>query len=256
MEVLRVEHLSKNFDGIQATEDVSFSVASGERLAIIGPNGAGKTTLFNLLNGQLKPTAGRITLFNQDITHMPVQRRARLGQARSFQINTLFPTLTVLDNMLLAVHGLQPSRFQMFRSMTSYEASMARARTLLASMGLWEKCGELTQDISYGEQRKLEIALSLASEPKLILLDEPSAGLTAEESADLVDQIQNLGRDMTVIVVAHDMDLVFGLADRIIVLHYGRIIVEGTPEEIQADSRVREIYMGLEEEGSEGADAL
>jgi len=247
MEVLRVESLSKNFDGVKAIQDVSFNVKEGERLAIIGPNGAGKTTLFNLLNGQLKPTAGRIFLFDKDITAMSTQRRAHLGQARSFQINTLFPTLSVLDNMLLAVHGLKTSRYQIFRSMSSYDNRIAEAKELLELMGLWEKREELTQDISYGEQRKMEIALSLASVPKLMLLDEPSAGLTSEESADLVEMINNLGRDITVLVVAHDMDLVFGLADRIIVLHYGRIIVEGSPEEIQEDSRVKEIYIGIEE---------
>jgi branched-chain amino acid transport system ATP-binding protein len=178
---------------------------------------------------------------------MSTQGRAHLGQARSFQINTLFPTLTVLDNMLLAVHGLKSSRYQMFRANISYKNHIAKAKDLLELIGLWQKREELAQDISYGEQRKMEIALSLASEPRLMLLDEPSAGLTAEESADLVKMINHLGWDFTVLVVAHDMDLVFGLADRIIVLHYGRIIVEGSPEEIQEDSRVKEIYMGIEE---------
>ena len=247
MEALRVERLSKNFGGVQALHDVSFSVEAGEKLAIIGPNGAGKTTLFNVLNGQLSATAGRVYFLGQEITAMATHRRAHLGQARSFQLTTLFPALTVFDNILLAIQGTKPSRFQMFRSATSYNEYLVRAKQLLESMNLWEKSGELVEAISYGEQRKLEIALSIASEPKLLLLDEPSAGLTSAESADVIDVINDLGQGITVLVVAHDMDLVFGFADRIMVLHYGQIIAEGTPEEIQADSRVREVYMGIEE---------
>jgi len=247
MEALKVEHLSKNFGGVQALQDVSFSVKAGEKLAIIGPNGAGKTTLFNVLNGQLSATAGQVYLFGQEITTMATHRRAHLGQGRSFQLTSLFPNLTVLDNTLLAVQGTKPSRFQMFRPATAYKHLFVKAEELLGSMALWEKRGDLVQAISYGEQRKMEIALSLASEPKLLLLDEPSTGLTAAESADVIDMIRNLGPDITVLVVAHDMDLVFGLADRIMVLHYGQIIAEGTPEEIQADARVKEIYIGIEE---------
>jgi branched-chain amino acid transport system ATP-binding protein len=248
MEALRVESLSKDFGGLHALRDVSFSVKAGEHLAIIGPNGAGKTTLFNLLNGQLSATAGRIYLFGQDITTMATHRRAHLGQARSFQLTSLFLDLTILDNVLLALHGTQPSRFQMFRSATGYMHLLDKAQELLGSMNLWEKREDLVQAISYGEQRKLEIALSLASEPKLLLLDEPSSGLTIGEGAQLVTMIRNLGPDITVVLVAHDMDLVFGMSNRIIVLHYGQIIVEGTREEIQADSRVKEIYMGIEDD--------
>ena len=247
MEALRVEHLSKNFGGVQALQDISFSVVAGEKLAIIGPNGAGKTTLFNVLNGQLSATAGRVYLFGQEITTMPTHRRAHLGQARSFQLTSLFPTLTVLDNILLAIQGTKPSRFQMFRPITVYKHIYVKAEELLRSVALWEKRDDLAQAISYGEQRKMEIALSLASEPKLLLLDEPSSGLTTAESTDVIAMLRNLGAGITVLVVAHDMDLVFGLADRIMVLHYGQIIAEGTPEEIQADSRVKEIYIGIEE---------
>lgn len=254
MEALRVEHLSKNFGGVQALQDVSFSVESGEKLAIIGPNGAGKTTLFNVLNGQLSATAGRVYLFGQEITTMATHRRAHLGQARSFQLTSLFPNLTILDNTLLALQGIKPSRFQMFRPIIAYKHLFVRAEELLGSMALWGKRDEPVQAISYGEQRKMEIALSLASEPKLLLLDEPSTGLTAAESADVINMLRNLGLGITVLVVAHDMDLVFGLAGRIIVLHYGQIIAEGTPEEIQAHPRVKEIYIGIEE-GTEDAGA-
>lgn len=248
MEALRVEHLTRNFGGVQALHDVSFSVEAGEILAIIGPNGAGKTTLFNLLNGQLSATAGRIYHFGQEITSMATYRRAHLGQGRSFQVTTLFLDLSVLVNALLAVQGTKPSRFQMFRPIMGYSDITAKAQKLLQELDLWEKKEELVKNLSYGEQRRLEIALSLASEPNLLLLDEPSAGLTVEESSDVSDMIHNLGADITVLIVAHDMDLVFGVASRIMVLHYGQIIAEGTPEEIQADSRVKEIYMGVEED--------
>ena len=248
MEALRIEGLSKDFGGVQALKDVSFAVQVGERLAIIGPNGAGKTTLFNLLNGQEKPTAGQIYLFGQEITTMPTHRRANLGQGRSFQLTSLFPNLTVRDNALLAVQGTKPSGFQLFRPFTAYKYLFTKAQELLGAMALWESRDDLAQALGYGEQRRLEVTLSLASESKLLLLDEPSSGLTAAESTDIVTMIHNLGPDVAVVIVAHDMDLVFGLADRIMVLHYGEVIANGTPEEIQADSRVKEIYMGIEEE--------
>lgn len=247
MEALRVEGLSRDFGGVRAVQDISFSVGAGEHLAIIGPNGAGKTTLFNLLGGQLSPTAGRVYFYGQDITHMPIHQRAHLGIARSFQVTALFSNLTVLENTLLATQGNQPSRFQMFRSANAYKDLFAKAQSLLETMNLWEKKNEPVQAISYGEQRKLEMALSLASEPKLLLLDEPSTGLTAAESADITSRVRNLARDITVILVAHDMDLVFGVAERVIVLHYGEIIAEGTCQQISTDPRVKEIYMGDEE---------
>jgi branched-chain amino acid transport system ATP-binding protein len=178
---------------------------------------------------------------------MASHRRAHLGIAKSFQSTTLFLNLTVLDNVLLGLQGTRPSRFQMFRSATIYKDLYAITQQLLSSMGLWEKRNDPVNSISYGEQRKLEIALSLTSQPKLLLLDEPSTGLTTTESADIISLIRNLGTEITVIIVAHDMDLVFGVAERIIVLHYGEIIVEGTPEEISTDKRVGEIYMGIKE---------
>ncbi|MFC1907267.1 ABC transporter ATP-binding protein [Chloroflexota bacterium] len=248
METLRVEGLSKNFGGVQALRDVTFSVEVGERLVIIGPNGAGKTTLFNVLNGQLEATNGRIYFYGKDITSLATHRRAHLGQSRSFQITSLFPPLTVLENCLLALQGTQPSRFQMFRSITAYKHLFTKAQQMLEVVDLWEKREEPVKNISHGEQRRLEIAISLASQPKLLLLDEPSAGLTAGESADVVDMIRNMGKDITAIIVAHDMDLVFGVAERIMVLHYGQIITEGAPDIVRNDSRVREIYMGAGED--------
>jgi branched-chain amino acid transport system ATP-binding protein len=247
METLRVEGLTKNFGGVQALNDISFSVERGERIAIIGPNGAGKTTLFNVINGQFPASAGHIFFFGREITTMATHDRSFLGLSRTFQLTSLFLNLTVLDNALLALHGTKPSRFQMFRSVHSYQPLLDKAHELLGIMELWEKRNIPVKSLSYGEQRKMEIALSLASDPKMLLLDEPGNGLTTAESTALIEMIRDFALDMTILIVAHDMDLVFNVADRIIVLHYGRIIAEGSPEAIQADLNVKEIYLGIEE---------
>ena len=249
MEALRVEGLSKQFGGLVAVHRVSLTVRKGEHLAIIGPNGAGKSTLFNLLGGQLKPTSGMVLFEGQDITGMSPYHRAHMGIARTFQILNLFKELTVIENMLLALQGTRRSRFQLILPMRKYTRLLARAETLLASMDLWDRRDDVVHTLSYGEQRKLEIVLSLASKPKLLLLDEPSCGLTVAESSEITDAINHLERGITVMFVAHDMDLVFGVAQRIIVLHYGEIIVEGPPDEIQNNPKVREIYMGPERKG-------
>ncbi len=245
MEALRVEGLTKMFGGIFSLQDVSFTVEAGERLAIIGPNGAGKSTLFNVLAGQLPATRGRVYLFGQEITALPSHRRARLGMARSFQVSNLFFNLTVLDNVLLAIQGLRAHPFQMFHSIEAYGDMFAKARRLLSTTGLWEKRDELVRNMSHGEQRNLEIILSLASEPSILLLDEPTAGLTEAESANIFNIVNDLAIDTTTLFVAHDIDLVLSVAHRIIVLHYGITIAEGTPQEIEADSKVKEIYMGI-----------
>jgi len=247
MEVLRVEGLYKDFGGVQALSDVSLKIEDGEHLAVIGPNGAGKTTLFNLLNGQMKPTAGHIFYLGQDITNVPAHHRTHLGIGRSYQIASLFNELTVMENIVLAIQGTQPSRYQMLRPINSHKHIIIKAYDLLSSMDLWERRDEPVNCISYGEQRKLEIALSMASEPKLLLLDEPSCGLTTDETADLSTRICNLEKNIALICVAHDMDLVFGIATHIIVLHYGKIIIQGPPEQIKDDPAVKQIYMGAEE---------
>jgi len=247
MEALRVKGLSKNFGGVSAVDNISFGVEIGERLVIIGPNGAGKTTLFNLINGQLPATSGRIYFLGKDITAMPTHSRAHLGQARAFQIISLFLNLSVLDNALLALHGTKPYRFKLFRPINHYKLISDKVQETLEALDLWDNKDELVKNLSYGEQRRMEIGLSLALQPKLLLLDEPSGGLTMEECSGIIDMIKNLGLDITVIIVDHDMDLVFGVAERIIVLHYGQIIADGAPEQIQADPRVKEIYLGIEE---------
>ena len=244
MEALRLEAVSKEFGGVLALADLSLTVELGQRVGIIGPNGAGKTTLFNVLNGQLSPTRGRVFLFGQDITGMTTDRRAQLGLGRSFQVTSLFSKLTVVRNTLLALNGTNSRRFQMVRSMMAYDDVFDAAEAVLRAWDLWERRDELARNLSYGEQRRLEIAVSMAPGPRLLLLDEPSAGLTAAESADIIKKIRGLGGDITVILVAHDMDLVFGVAERIIVMHYGQIIADGSMDQIQADARVKEIYMG------------
>lgn len=244
MDLLKVDKLSVHFGGVQAVKEVSFSVPEGERLAIIGPNGAGKTTLFNLLTGQLKPTSGKVYFKGQDITHMPVFARTHLGMSRSFQIASLFPHETVINNTLIGIQGTRPNRYGLFSAITGDKKLFAQAEQVLKSMDLWEKREEKVDSISYGEQRKLEIALSLASNPLLLLLDEPSCGLTITESADIKTRVRNLGEKLTLVMIAHDMDLVFGVAQRIILLHYGEILTQGTPEEIRVNPKVKEIYMG------------
>lgn len=253
MEAVSLEHVSMRFGGVRALVDVSFRVPAGQKLAIIGPNGAGKTTLFNVLNGQLSPTSGRVHLFGRDITRMAMHRRAHLGLARSFQVTSLFSNLTVVGNAVLALNGTRVLRFQMLRSLRSYREVFVAAEELLRAWALWERRDDLVRDLSYGDQRRLEIAVTLAAGPKVLLLDEPSAGLTAAESFEVIDKIRSFGGDITVMLVAHDMDLVFGIAERIIVLHQGQLVAEGTVDEIRADARVEEIYVGREDDGDDVA---
>ena len=211
---------------------------------MIGPNGAGKTTLFNLLTGQLKPSGGKVYFKGQDITNASVFSRAHLGMARSFQITSLFPYQSVMVNAMIGLQGVERTRYGFFRPMFKDKALTAAAQELLESADLWEFRDEIVSSMAYGQQRKLEIALSLASHPDLLLLDEPSCGLTTVESADITRRIRALGSKITVLMIAHDMDLVFGVADRVILLHYGEIACEGTCEEIRHNTMVREIYMG------------
>lgn len=250
MDALRIENLTQKFGGVEVLSNISFSVDAGERLLIIGPNGAGKTTLFNVIGGQLSPTAGRIFFHGQDITRLPAHQRAHLGIVRSFQISTLLLNLTVLENALLTFHGSQPSRFDLFRAFASYGEVMDKAQAALEMADLWDKRHVPVKLLSYGEQRRLEVVLSIASNPKLLLLDEPSCGLTNEESASIIRLVKKSGKDVTVMVVAHDMDFVFEVAERINVLYYGGLLASGTPDEIRNNQKVREIYMGLGENGA------
>jgi len=244
VEALRVEKLSKSFKGVNALTNVSLNIGVGERTAIIGPNGAGKTTFINLVSGVLRPSSGEIHLFGEEITNVPLHQRPHFGVARSFQRNTLFFDLTLLENALLALQGARLSCLEMLRSVAFPDNFVAEAQKLLEPVGLWEKRNVPAKALSHGEQRELEIILSIASGGRLLLLDEPSAGLALVEVATLIDLIQNLPRDVTVMFAAHDLELVFSLAERIVILNYGQLVTEGTPEEVRVDVRAREIYLG------------
>ena len=242
MIALAVDRLAHQFGGLRALDGVSLQAAVGERLVILGPNGAGKTTLFNLVTGLLRPTAGRIRLFEQDVTALAPYRRARLGLGRTFQITTLFPRLTVLDNVLLAVQGADGARFTLHRPLAS--RIYTQAEQLLATWGLADRRDVPAQRLSYGEQRQVELLLALAGSPRVLLLDEPTAGLSPAETASVATMVRRFPRDLTLLLIEHDMDVALDLADRVVVLHQGRVLAEGDRDQIRRDARVAEIYLG------------
>ncbi len=241
---LRLDAVSKAFGGLRAVDRVSLEVRRGERRAIIGPNGAGKTTLFNLISGELPVTSGRVVLFGRDVTALPSFRRTALGVGRTYQITNLFPRLTVLEHALLALLGTQRRKFVLHHPVRQERELVRRAQFLLERVGLWEKRDLPITSLSYGEQRQVELILALASEPALLLLDEPTAGLAPGERRVLADSIRALDPSITVLLIEHDMDVAFEVAERISVLHLGRLLAEGTPEEIRANREVQQIYLG------------
>jgi len=241
---LSLSNVSKAFGGLRALDGVSLEVKSGERRAIIGPNGAGKTTLFHLVSGELPPTEGRIMLFGRDVTRLPSHRRAALGLARTYQITNLFPRLTVLENCLLAVQALLPTKLHLHRAMSRYVALFERARSVLDAVGLTGKEGETVRNLSHGEQRQLEIALALAGAPKLLLLDEPTAGLSPAESHLMTALLKQLDPAITIMIIEHDMDVAFELTNRVTVLHFGKVVADGLGDEVKANPLVQEIYLG------------
>jgi len=236
-----------SFGGLRILRELSATIEDGEKVALIGPNGAGKTTLLNLIGGQLAPSDGRIYVFDRDITRLPAHRRAHIGLARSFQVSRLFHNLSVIENLTLALRGTTPSRFEMVRAATPHDEILDRAQKLLESLDLWDKRDGPIEALPYGEQRKLEIGLSLALKPRILLLDEPTAGLAIADIPSFTDLIKNVAGDTTLLFVAHDMDVVHNLASRILVLYYGEFIAQGTMQEIESDPRVREIYLGTED---------
>jgi branched-chain amino acid transport system ATP-binding protein len=242
-----MERLTHDFGGLRAVDDVTLAVGVGERRVILGPNGAGKTTLFNLITGLLVPLAGTIRLFGDDVTALSPYRRARLGLGRTFQINTLFPRLTVLESVLLAVQGADAARFSLWRPRGAYRHLEQRAQDLLAEWNLADRRDVPTRELSYGEQRQVELLLALAGRPRALLLDEPTAGLSAVETAAVVEMIQRFPRDVTVLLIEHDMDVALTLAERVTVMHQGRVLADGTRDEVRADPRVTEIYLGSDE---------
>ncbi len=240
--ILRIEGLSMRFGGLNALNNVSMAVPRGEIRAIIGPNGAGKSTFFNSVTGVLQPTGGRILFDGADITGLPPHRISKKGIARSYQITNILPGATVLENVRIAVQSRHHS-WSLLRHHRSYQDVIAGARAVLASVGLADKEEELAANLSHGEQRNLEIGIALGTEPKLLCLDEPTAGMSVAETHATVELIRRIATDLTIMIVEHDMEVVMGLAHTITVLHYGEVLAEGTPAAIQANPRVQEVYL-------------
>jgi branched-chain amino acid transport system ATP-binding protein len=243
---LAVRDVSRNFGGVQALSNISFEVAPGERRLIIGPNGAGKTTLFNLLSGTVAVSDGKVMLFGRDITNLPPYERARMGLARTFQITNLFPRLTVLENLMLALQAADKCAFSMLARMQANRPLFQNAESLLQEWGLTAIAGRAAREISYGEQRQIDLILAIATRPKVLLLDEPTAGLSAAEVVRVVGMVRSLPKDMTILMIEHDMDVAFALADRITVLHQGHLIAEGGVAAIRNDPHVSAVYLGAD----------
>jgi len=241
---LSARGLNKSFGSLVVAADVDLDLPAGVRYALIGPNGAGKTTLINLITGMLRPDAGRIFLGDADITTVAPNERVRRGLVRTFQINSLFPHLTALESVTLAVCERRRVAQTWWRRLTAYRHEIDEAYDILAALTLAAVCHRPTRELAYGQQRLLEIALALATRPKVLLLDEPAAGVLREESQELFAAIAGLSRDIAVLFIEHDMELVFRFASRVIVMVGGRVLLEGTPVEIAADPRVRAVYLG------------
>jgi branched-chain amino acid transport system ATP-binding protein len=245
MAILQTEGLSKSFGALAAVKDVSLAIEAGSLHSIIGPNGAGKTTLFNLLTGTLPPTSGKILLEGKDITGTPAHQVAHLGLARSFQRTNVFPSFSLLDNVWVAAFATRPSWKGMTYQKTSfYPDATDRARQALADVGLEPKSHQLAREISHGEQRQLELAIALAAAPRVLLLDEPAAGLSPEETRRMVALVRALKGRYTIVLIEHKIDIIMSVSDRISVMHFGSLIAEGTPEEIQRNADVRRAYLG------------
>lgn len=242
--VLATQNLNKSFGKLEVTRDVSIALPQGARHALIGPNGAGKTTLINLITGQIRPDSGTITLGGEDVTGLAGQARVRRGLARTFQINTLFPDLVPLEAVTLAILEREGKAGQFWRRLSSHTEAIEEAMAILTQLGLADVATRATRQLAYGQQRLLEIALALATKPRVLLLDEPAAGVPKDESAALFSVISALPADISVLFIEHDMDIVFKFATRIIVLVAGAVLLEADPETVRSDPRVREVYLG------------
>jgi branched-chain amino acid transport system ATP-binding protein len=241
--ILDIEHLRRSFGSLVVTDDVNLSIAPGERHVVIGPNGAGKTSLINQIGGQLAPTSGRIALKGRDIAGLSPNRISRMGVARTFQRNNLFHNLSVIENLRLALAVKFGNPLDCFRSAGGDVALIKRARGLMRQVHLDGDGGRLARNLSYGEQ--LEIGIALAGEPELLLLDEPTSGMSPAETTRMIELIGSLPRSLSLLMIEHDMQVVFSVADRITVLYYGKVLARGPPSEIQANDRVREVYLGM-----------
>jgi branched-chain amino acid transport system ATP-binding protein len=244
MSALEVSSLQKSFGGLRVTREVNLSVEPGERRLIIGPNGAGKTTLFNLITGELRPDAGSIRLFGRELVRVPSRRRAHLGLARTYQIITLFQRETLLHNVMLSLLGLSRLRWNPVRRFARQAGLIEAGRAALSRVGLLDMAERPLSDTSYGERRRVEIAMGLAQNPKVLLLDEPFAGLSIEERRDVQALLASIPRNVTIVMIEHDMDVALEFAERITVLHFGEVVVEGSRAEVVADPKTREIYLG------------
>jgi branched-chain amino acid transport system ATP-binding protein len=241
---LETRGLTKFFGGLPATQNVSIRINVGERRLIIGPNGAGKTTLFNQITGDLRPTSGTIHLFGRDVTRLPAQRRAHLGMSRTYQIITLFSADTLEHNVMLGLLGLSSARWNMVRPASFYPQLREEARAALDRVGLLHLAQRKVAELAYGEKRRVEIAMALAQQPRLLLLDEPLAGLSAEERASVTKLIAAIPREMTLIMIEHDMDTALELAETMTLLHYGKVLADGSRDAVIADPQTREVYLG------------
>jgi branched-chain amino acid transport system ATP-binding protein len=242
---LVLDGVSRHFGGLKAVDNVSLTLRPGERHALIGPNGAGKTTLFNVISGELRATAGTITLNGADVTALAPHRRAARGIARTFQITKLFPNLTVLENMLVACEALDRRKFNMYRPLASFGDLVERATRVLDECGLSPFRRALARHLSYGDQRKLEVALSMAGRPRVLLLDEPMAGLSSGERDAMQTLLDDLDRSIAVLLIEHDIDVAFAFAERVTVLYQGRVLIEGPKDVVSANRSVQESYLGL-----------
>jgi branched-chain amino acid transport system ATP-binding protein len=242
-DALVLEHVTRSFGALKAIDDVSLTVAAGERRAILGANGAGKTTLFNAITGDFPPTSGRVVFFGEDVTSLPPSEHIRRGMRRTYQASLLFRDLTVRDNLFLAVRGVNPGRFSWRRGGPS-DPSRASAEQLLAHVRLEAVGDTLVNALSHGQQRQLEIGMALAGAPRLILFDEPAAGLSPAERRELVALLEGLPRHMGFVIIEHDLDIALRVAERVTIMHNGRVLKHGTPAEIEADPEVQAIYLG------------
>jgi branched-chain amino acid transport system ATP-binding protein len=241
---IEVDNLAKVFGGLRAVDGVTLHVAPGERRALIGPNGAGKTTLFHCVTGTLLASAGYVRLFGHDVTRLPDYRRTELGMGRTFQITNVFTELSLAENLVLAIVGTDRRKWIVHRPLSAFPAIREQALAGLEAVGLRDRSDHPVKLLSYGERRQLELALAMNTRPKVLFLDEPCAGLSPSERARIFNMIRVLPRDITVVLIEHDMDVALGLADRVTVMNRGRVMAEGTPEDVQANSEVRDVYFG------------
>ena len=241
---IAIDNLSKVFGGLRAVDGVSLQVASGERRALIGPNGAGKSTLFHCITGTHQASSGSVKLFGDDVTYLPEYRRTKLGMGRTFQITNVCTDLSLIENLSLAIVGTDQRKWILNRSLSAFSDVRAQAFATLEAVGLKERADEPVKLFSYGERRQLELALALSTHPRVLFLDEPCAGLSPSERQRIFNMIRALPREITLVMIEHDMDVALGLADRVTVMNRGRVMAEGTPAEMQSDPEVRNVYFG------------